>query len=81
MFAMKKLITGEHVERNVLDIFHDLGYDVIRSSEEDYLPGILGSTLATININRLNSDSLRDSLLPKLMSGKIRVPVEAGTNR
>src|SRR3989344_4627846 len=36
---MKKLITEEHVEENVLDILKNLDYDIIRGSNEEYLPG------------------------------------------
>src|SRR3989338_9729018 len=36
---MKKLITEEHVEENVLDILKNLDYDIIRGSNEKYLPG------------------------------------------
>ncbi len=36
---MKKLITEEDVEENVLDILKSLGYDIIRGSNEEYLPG------------------------------------------
>ena len=36
---MKKLITEEHVEENVLDILKSLDYDIIRGSNEEYLPG------------------------------------------
>jgi type I restriction enzyme R subunit len=36
---MKKLITEEHVEENVLDILKSLEYDIIRGSNEEYLPG------------------------------------------
>ena len=32
--------------------------------------------LITINLESLNLERIRDMLLPKLMSGKIRVPVE-----
>lgn len=44
------------------------------------LESILGSLFAKVRANSENSDNLseiRDSLLPKLMSGKIRVPIEA----
>ena len=36
---MKKLITEEDVEENVLDILKSLDYDIIRGSNEEYLPG------------------------------------------
>ena len=36
---MKKLITEEHVEENVLDILKNLDYNIIRGSNEEYLPG------------------------------------------
>ena len=36
---MKHLITEEHVEENVLDILKNLDYDIIRGSNEEYLPG------------------------------------------
>ena len=36
---MKKLITEEHVEENVLSILESLDYDIIRGSNEEYLPG------------------------------------------
>ena len=36
---MKHLITEEHVEENVLDILKNLDYDIIRGSDEEYLPG------------------------------------------
>src|SRR3989339_560319 len=36
---MKKLITEEHVEENVLGILKNLDYDIIRGSNEEYLPG------------------------------------------
>jgi type I restriction enzyme R subunit len=36
---MKKLITEEHVEENVLDILKSLNYEIIRGSNEEYLPG------------------------------------------
>jgi len=36
---MKKLITEEHVEENVLGILKNLDYDLIRGSNEEYLPG------------------------------------------
>ncbi len=36
---MKKLITEEHVEENVLDILKSLDYDIIRGSNEEHLPG------------------------------------------
>jgi hypothetical protein len=36
---MKKIITEADVEENVLDILRNLGYDIIRGSDEKYLPG------------------------------------------
>ena len=36
---MKKIITEEDVEENVLAILKSLDYDIIRGSNEDYLPG------------------------------------------
>ena len=36
---MKKLITEEHVEENVLQILKSLDYNIIRGSNEEYLPG------------------------------------------
>ena len=36
---MKHFITEEHVEENVLDILKNLDYDIIRGSNEEYLPG------------------------------------------
>jgi len=36
---MKHLITEEHVEENVLQILKSLDYDIIRGSNEEYLPG------------------------------------------
>lgn len=36
---MRKIITEEHVEENVLDILKSLDYDIIRGSDEEYLPG------------------------------------------
>ena len=33
---MKKLITEERVEENVLDILKNLDYDIIRGSNEEY---------------------------------------------
>ena len=33
---MKKLITEEHVEENVLGILKNLDYDIIRGSNEEY---------------------------------------------
>ena len=36
---MKHLITEEHVEENVLGILKNLDYDIIRGSNEEYLPG------------------------------------------
>ena len=36
---MKKLITEEHVEENVLSILKSLDYNIIRGSNEEYLPG------------------------------------------
>ena len=36
---MKKLITEEHVEENVLGILKNLDYGIIRGSNEEYLPG------------------------------------------
>ena len=36
---MKKIITEADVEENVLDILKDLGYEIIRGENEDYLPG------------------------------------------
>ena len=35
---MKHLLTEEHVEENVLDILKALDYDIIRGSNEEYLP-------------------------------------------
>jgi len=34
---MKKFITEEHVEENVLQILESLNYNIIRGSNEDYL--------------------------------------------
>ncbi len=36
---MPKIITEEHVEENVLQILKSLDYDIIRGSNEEYLPG------------------------------------------
>jgi type I restriction enzyme, R subunit len=36
---MKSLITEEHVEENVLDILKNIGYEIIRGSDEKHLPG------------------------------------------
>ena len=36
---MRKIITEEHVEENVLAILKSLDYDIIRGSNEEYLPG------------------------------------------
>jgi len=36
---MKKIITEEHVEENVLDILKSLDYDIVRGSDEECLPG------------------------------------------
>ena len=36
---MKHLITEEHVEENVLEILKSLDYNIIRGSNEEYLPG------------------------------------------
>lgn len=36
---MPHIITEEHVEENVLDILKNLNYDIIRGSDEEYLPG------------------------------------------
>ncbi len=36
---MRKLITEADVEENVLDILRNLDYDIIRGSNEEYLPG------------------------------------------
>ena len=36
---MKHLITEEHVEENVLEFLKSLEYDIIRGSNEEYLPG------------------------------------------
>lgn len=36
---MRKAITEADVEENVLAILQDLGYEIIRSDNEDYLPG------------------------------------------
>ena len=36
---MKHLITEEHVEENVLEILNSLDYEIIKWSDEEYLPG------------------------------------------
>ncbi len=36
---MKQLITEEHVEEKVLSILKSLDYEIIRGSNEEYLPG------------------------------------------
>jgi len=36
---MRKIITEEHVEENVLGILNNLGYEIIRGADEKYLPG------------------------------------------
>ena len=36
---MKHLITESHVEENVLAILKSLDYNIIRGSNEEYLPG------------------------------------------
>ena len=46
---MKKLITEEHVEENVLEIFKSLDYNIIRGSNEEYLPG--GISFLRLEIN------------------------------
>jgi len=46
---MKKLITEEHVEENVLDILKNLDYDIIRGSNEEYLPGGSSALIPQLN--------------------------------
>jgi len=46
---MKQLITEEHVEENVLAILKSLDYDIIRGSNEEYLPG--GSSVLIPQLN------------------------------
>ncbi len=58
---MKKLITEEHVEENVLDILKKLDYNIIRGSNEEYLPS--GSQALRENYKEVVIiDKLKDSL-------------------
>jgi len=55
---MKKLITEEYVEENVLDILKNLDYEIIRGSNEEYLPG--------------GSSALRDDYKDVVLVDKLR---------
>ena len=58
---MNGLITEEHVEENVLQILKSLDYDLIRGSNEEYLPG--GSSALRADFKKVVLvDKLRSTL-------------------
>ena len=74
--AEGKATTMGHIQRHHLKISLVLIPDNETLQKMDETMSILIEKIIQINLESRNLSKIRDSLLPKLMSGKIRVPVE-----
>ena len=76
--AKGKATTMGHIQRHNLTESEVIIPDKKAFEDMNKIMSPIVERLITINLESRNLEIIRDMLLPKLMSGKIRVPVEIG---